>query len=114
MRGVMSRLLANVVIAVLVLLIPLCFTAFVVLRDIQLSLPDPYNNPYTNWSTSFLLAVMILWMLGLILTAIWYRLLAAPIWILATVILASTTLFVLWCCAGMLMMVHPELVPMSL
>jgi hypothetical protein len=55
-------------IPILFLLVPPAHVAaaviFFVLRDHQLSLPDPYNNPYTNWSTGFLLSAGALWVLG--------------------------------------------------
>jgi hypothetical protein len=44
--------------------------AFGVLRDRQVSLPDPYNNPYTDWSTGFLCSAGALWLLGSIWTVI--------------------------------------------
>ncbi len=39
--------------------------AFYVLRRHQLSLPDPYNNPFTGWSTACLLVSFALWGAGL-------------------------------------------------
>ena len=37
------------------------------LRSHQLSLDDPYNNPYTNWSTACLLLSLLMFIVG----AIW-------------------------------------------
>ena len=55
-------------IPILFLLVPPAHVAaaviFCVLRDHQLSLPDPYNNPFTNWSTGFFLFAGALWVLG--------------------------------------------------
>jgi hypothetical protein len=38
------------------------FLAFAYLRRVQLSLPDPYNNPYTTWSTVCVLAFFAFWL----------------------------------------------------
>lgn len=45
----------TILVLVLTILLPASFGAFVPLRAHQLSLPDPYNNPYTDWSTACLL-----------------------------------------------------------
>lgn len=42
------------------------FVAFSGLRIYQLSLDDPYNNPYTDWSTAFLILFLVLWIAALI------------------------------------------------
>lgn len=61
-------------VPVLYMLLPvvhvLAVIAFAKLRDHQLSLPDPYNNPYTTWSTLCLCLAGALWLIGCIWTAV--------------------------------------------
>ena len=80
------------------------FAIFRLLRDHQFSLEDPY--PYTNWSTSFLLASFALWLLGLI----WcgsraLRKLSVPI--LVWVWLALSSLYVAWFFVRMIAFMAP-------
>ena len=53
-------------IGILTASIPLCYAAFAVLRSRQLSLPDPYSNSYTTWSTAFLGAFVVAWVADLV------------------------------------------------
>jgi len=43
-----------------------CFIAFRVFRRHQLSLPDPYNNPFTDISTAFMIAFVVFWLANLV------------------------------------------------
>lgn len=52
----------------LVLLTALAWGAFRAFRTHQLSLSDPFNNPYTNLSTGCLMAFFCLWALTLVTT----------------------------------------------
>src|SRR5690349_3126252 len=77
---------ATSVAIVLTALLPLTFAAHVMLRNHQLSLPDPYNNPYTIWSTACLLALPVLALADAILIAAWRRRIARPVVILALIL----------------------------
>ena len=89
----MTRRAANLAVGAVVLLVPVLFVAFCVLRRIQLSLPDPYNNPYTDWSTLCLLGVLVFWIVGLIMMSIFRNDLARVTRVSATVVLGLATLF---------------------
>src|SRR5258705_106664 len=64
---------ATRLIFVVTLLIPASLIAFRLLRRHQLSLPDPYNSPYTIWSTACLLAFFVLTVVNLVLLLVFRR-----------------------------------------
>ena len=103
----MNRRSANLLVMAVMLFILLCFVTFVVLRRHQLSLPDPYNNLYTTWSTLFLFAAFGLWIAGLVLVLVFRRSLILATWLIASPILILTTLFVVSFIVGMIMFVFP-------
>ena len=97
-------------VPVLFLLVPAAHVAalvtFGVLRERQASMPDPYDNPYTDWSTGFLLSAGALWFLGGIWTVIRARR-QQPVPVLVVTWLLLATLLVLGFFIGMIAFVFP-------
>jgi hypothetical protein len=56
----------NKIAVTLSLLTVTTFLAFSIFRRYQLSLPDPYNNPFTDISTAFMIAFVALWLATLV------------------------------------------------
>lgn len=54
------------------------FLAFRVFRRHQLSLPDPYNNPFTDISTAFMIAFVVLWLATLVTICVLRRSVTRP------------------------------------
>jgi hypothetical protein len=101
-----SRVATWTVLA-LTLLLPIAFVSFELLRRHQLSLPDPYNNPYTSWSTGCLLALPVLAVADVIVIAAWRRRIARPVLALSLVLLGLAGLFVVWFVVGLVRFLFP-------
>ena len=80
------------------------WVTFALLRGHQLSLPDPYDNPYGDWSTTCLLLSLAIWLVGLGWT-LWRFARRAHIPLLVVAWLALATLFALWFLLGLLAIV---------
>jgi hypothetical protein len=96
-----SRAATRLVLGV-TLLVPATFVAFRLLRNHQLSLPDPYNNPYTNWSAACLLAFFGLALTDFVLLVVLRR--RVPRWIryLGALVLLASGAYIAWRVIGML------------
>jgi hypothetical protein len=98
---------ATLVVLGLTLIIPIAFVAFYILRKHQLSLPDPYNNPYTNLSTACLLTVLLSWMADFVALVALRSRIYRPVVTLASVVVGIGGAYVVWFFIGMLRMVFP-------
>jgi hypothetical protein len=94
--------LATRAILTLTVIIVSAFVTFTILRRRQLSLPDPYNNPCTNWSTAFLLVVPFAWLFDLVLLLANRRRVEKGVAILAWIVVAAAGLFITFICAAAL------------
>ena len=68
----------NKITVILSLLTVACFLAFRVFRRHQLSLPDPYNNPFTDISTAFMIAFVVFWLATFVTICILRRSVTRP------------------------------------
>jgi hypothetical protein len=69
----------NSIVLLLIGALVLAFAAFHLLRTHQLSLPDPYHNPYTALSTGCLVAFRCILISLTILSVCWRRHLSADV-----------------------------------
>lgn len=92
---------------VVTLLLPVMFVSFVLLRRYQLSLPDPYNNPYADLSTACLLALPVLALADAILVAAWWRRIARAVSVFALILIGLVGLFVVCLVVGAVRFVSP-------
>jgi hypothetical protein len=101
-----SRVVTRLVLVV-TLLVPSTYVAFRLLRNHQLSLPDPYNNPYTNWSTVCLLAFFALSLTDFVLLIALRRRVARSVRYLGVLALLGSGTYIAWFVIGMLRFIYP-------
>ncbi len=89
------------------LLVPATFVAFALLRRHQLSLPDPYNNPYTNWSTACLMGFFALTIVASLTLALTRGRIGRVVLWGASLVTGAAWLCVAWFLLSMLRFVCP-------
>jgi hypothetical protein len=86
----------NQLLLALCLLTVLAFFAFVALRHHQLSLPDNYNNPFTDLSTGCLLAFFIFWLATAMSAPFLWKHSVLVAKLFAVAVLLAGGLFIFW------------------
>ena len=101
-----TRLSTPVALTVIAAFQVVLLIAAILLRKHQLSLPDPYNNPYTNWSTICFLSSMTLWLAGVgwSITRTSRR---APLSLFVWVWLVLSTAYVAWVLINLMRFMAP-------
>jgi len=98
----------DTIVGALTACIPIFYVAFAVLRRHQLSLPDPYNNPYTTWSTAFLGAFVASCLANLVVLSALSRRLDRRTKLVAWTVVGIGCIHIAWMLVGMTRFVHPE------
>jgi hypothetical protein len=81
---------------VVTLLILVSFIVFCLLRRRQLSLPDPYNNPYSNWSTACLCAFLALTVADFVVLVSMRQRVARSVRRVGSVVVAAAGLYIVF------------------
>ncbi|HVT89360.1 MAG TPA: hypothetical protein VHD56_10945 [Tepidisphaeraceae bacterium] len=98
---------ATQLVLVVTLLVPASYVTFRVLRNHQLSLPDPFNNPYTGWSTAVMYTFFALVFVDFVLLAILRRRVARASLYLGCLVVFASGAYMAWLFIGMLRFIYP-------
>ena len=97
----------NKIAVTLSLLTVACFVAFRGFRRYQLSLPDPYNNPFTDISTVFMIAFAVLWLATLVTICILRRSVTRPAAILPWTVVGMGGAYIIVFLIQMFLFLYP-------